>query len=846
MAYKYSKGTFALDKIRAKDDAEILDDKKLKFGTNGDVTFEYDEDGADVLQIAGGDVRFAHGANNKFQIRDDAIYLQSSADGQLDLVADSKVKFTAGTVEASADLKVGDDLSLTSDSAVMNFGADNDVTLTHVHDTGLRLNKAMEFAASTELIKSDGSNGLQIKAQAGILLDSDSASWKLSDGGTQIAHLAASGQDLVFKDTDDVEIFRIDESADSLLMAGGNAIEFRDSNAYIKHDGTDLKIADDADINLVAGANVLLDAEATIILDSKAGDISFQDNGAAQLAIDMDGTAGEIIMQLKVDSDDFVFKQYDGTEVFRVEDDGAFDIAGGAGSSGVTVTAAGQLTADGRVIIDDATEATSTTDGSLQTDGGLSVAKSAVIGDDLDLLSDSAILSLGAGKDVTLTHDGGTGATLASAGAFLIDGAAAVSIDGASGINIGTNDSGAAISIGHSTSEVTVNDNLTVTGDLVVNGATTTVSTTNMVVEDKFIELGNGVTGSPSGDAGFVIERGDDDNVAMIWDESADEFFLGSGTVTGASTGNLSLTAANLQAAVVRSSKLEIDGASDYIDVATDLKLVAAADILLDPAGGDVKVDGNLIPNADNGGALGASGTEWSDLFLNSGAVVNFDGGDVTMTHSSNLLAIAGGNTRVARLELDGASDYLDVDTNLKIVAAADILLDPAGGDVKVDGNLLPNADNGGALGASGTEWSDLFLNSGAVVNFDGGDVTMTHASNKLTIAGGETVVGALSTAFSGSVTGSSYPIQAAEDFFVGVDSSANTVNVILPTAAAAGAGKMYVVKDIGGNASSNNITITGSAATNRIDGAVGAITIDSPYGAVNFMSDGSSKWYVW
>ena len=78
-------------------------------------------------------------------------------------------------------------------------------------------------------------------------------------------------------------------------------------------------------------------------------------------------------MQLKVDSDDFVFKQFDGTEVFRVEDNGDFDIAGGAGSSGVTVTSTGQLTADGRVIVDDATEATTTTDGSLQTDGGLSV-----------------------------------------------------------------------------------------------------------------------------------------------------------------------------------------------------------------------------------------------------------------------------------------------------------------------------------------------------------------------------------------------------------------------------------------------------------------------------------------
>ena len=37
----------------------------------------------------------------------------------------------------------------------------------------------------------------------------------------------------------------------------------------------------------------------------------------------------------------------------------------------------------------------------------------------------------------------------------------------------------AAISIGHTTSETTVNDNLTVTGNLTVSGTTTTVDTTN-------------------------------------------------------------------------------------------------------------------------------------------------------------------------------------------------------------------------------------------------------------------------------------------------------------------------------------------------------------------------------
>lgn len=62
------------------------------------------------------------------------------------------------------------------------------------------------------------------------------------------------------------------------------------------------------------------------------------------------------------------------------------------------------LTVGGRILTNDTTEATTTTDGSLQTDGGLSVAMSAVIGDDLDLLSNGAILNIGVAEKFTATH----------------------------------------------------------------------------------------------------------------------------------------------------------------------------------------------------------------------------------------------------------------------------------------------------------------------------------------------------------------------------------------------------------------------------------------------------------
>ena len=72
-------------------------------------------------------------------------------------------------------------------------------------------------------------------------------------------------------------------------------------------------------------------------------------------------------------------------------------------------------TFSGKLITDDATEATSATDGSLQTDGGLSVVKSAVIGDDLDLLSNSAVFKVGSDQPFTLTHSNASNTLMASA-----------------------------------------------------------------------------------------------------------------------------------------------------------------------------------------------------------------------------------------------------------------------------------------------------------------------------------------------------------------------------------------------------------------------------------------------
>jgi hypothetical protein len=69
---------------------------------------------------------------------------------------------TDGGVGIAKDLVVGDDILLKSDSAALSFGADGDVTLTHVADTGLRLedNDKMLFGTGSDLsVHWDGTDG---------------------------------------------------------------------------------------------------------------------------------------------------------------------------------------------------------------------------------------------------------------------------------------------------------------------------------------------------------------------------------------------------------------------------------------------------------------------------------------------------------------------------------------------------------------------------------------------------------------------------------------------------------------------------------------------------------------
>ena len=65
---------------------------------------------------------------------------------------------------------------------------------------------------------------------------------------------------------------------------------------------------------------------------------------------------------------------------------------------------------------------------------------------------------------------------------------------------------------------------LTVWGDLTVKGTTTTVDSETVTIADNIIVLNSNATGSASQNAGIEIERGDDANVQLRWNESTDKW----------------------------------------------------------------------------------------------------------------------------------------------------------------------------------------------------------------------------------------------------------------------------------------------------------------------------------
>ena len=281
-----------------------------------------------------------------------------------------------------------------ADGSIIYFGDDQDTTLTHTDGSGLTLNSTnkLMFNDASQFIQGVSATVLDIAATDEIELTAT-----LID---VVGNLAVSGTLA---------------QADTVTMATNKKIQFRDTAIHISStaDG-DLSIAADDEVDITStlidiNGNVDISGTALITGVATHGDDVVSDTDST----DDLGTTGVRWANLYVDAitatDQITATGFTGTL------DGILG-SGAAAAATTTTLASTTITASGIIKTDDTTAATSTTDGSLQTDGGLSVAADAVIGDDLILLSDAAVLSFGANSEIALTHVHDTGLLLTDSG----------------------------------------------------------------------------------------------------------------------------------------------------------------------------------------------------------------------------------------------------------------------------------------------------------------------------------------------------------------------------------------------------------------------------------------------
>ena len=220
----------------------------------------------------------------------------------------------------------------------------------------------------------------------------------------------------------------------------------------------------------------------------------------------------------------------------------------------------------------------------------------------------------------------------------------------------------------------------------------------------------------------------------------------------------------------------------------------------------NISASGDIVPITTDGSSLGSSTHNFSDLFLDSGAVVNFDSGDMTLTHAANEVQVDGGDLVVESTNKVGfggapSTDYIHKSTDVKIVAAADITLNPGGNNVKPGGNSEDD------LGVSGTAWRTLYVDS-IKMNGQGSIDGATHitGSGNLEISGN--ISGSINTTGSFSdlmAVGAGASVAASSASLVSFRNNANSQFGYLASADT----QAITTGIVGYNTSTGNLTIS-------------------------------------
>ena len=733
----------------------------------------------------------------KLYFRDTGLYIASNADGDLDIVSD-------GTAIDSINIESAGGITLDAGTASSGvaYEDDGDEMLRIFNSSSDVIFQIKNDAKDLVIQQYDGYEVVRFSDTRGKMFLYDEGGEYLQSDATDLT--IASGNDINLTATTDINI------PSGVGLTFGHA-----SNQKIEGDGTDLAIDATGNINITStvneagsiyvranagtsetvkihsdqGTSVTEGAESVTIL-SDAGGIGVRStaNLANAVNVTVDGGTTSSIS---------IFNDQ-GTSV--TEGSESIAILSDAGGIGIRSTAnlvnAVNITNDGG------------TSGTIQifNDQGTSVAEGS---SSIELLSDVGGVELKSTADlakaIKLIADGGTSETIyiqsdQGTGADSIEitsdaGGVTISAGNTShGVKVGTV-SGAPVSIGHGTSETTVNDNLTVTGDLTVSGTTTTVSSSTLTIGDSLIKLAQGYTGSAY-DQGIVFTRGDGansntQNMALIWDESADTFAtIKAATEAGTTAGNVTVT--------------------DYVNFR---------------AGAITADDTSTFTN---GLTVGSDGSGADVTFHSATSSDNFlwDSSEealiITGTDGQTALNVADGNLVVAdTLDVNGTVDF-DV-TDFDVASSGDVDLvstSNAAGAITIRTNagtsetIKIHADQGTSV-TEGAESVTILSDAGGVGIRS--TANLVNAVN-ITVDGGTTSTLTLFNDQGTSVTEGAASVQLLSDAGgIGIKSTANLASSILLTADGGTSETIKIHSDQG----------TGAASIGLVSDA-GGITLDA------------------
>ena len=593
-------------------------------------------------------------STEKLYFRDTAIYLNSSADGQLDLVADTEIQIAATTVDINGNVDISGTLTVAGaldfgDAALSNVG---DVQLDSIAGDG-DTNTSITFSGSDVItIANAGTN--QITFNDGSILpvadndiDLGSSSYEFKDGyfdGTLYADAINFNGTAISSTAAELNIVDGGTSATSTTVADADRVVLNDNGTMVQVAVTDLAAYFDDEItampNLVTTAATTVGALNSGSITSGFGTI---DTGSSTI------TTTGLITGGSLDIDNVLIN---GTTIGHTDDTDLITLADGV------VTVAGELDAttldiSGNADIDGTTNLDAVDiDGAVQIDATVTVGVDDQ-GYDVKFFGDTAsayvmwdtsadkLLTAG-GATVDIVKDklliGGTAVTTTAAELNVLDAVTAGTVTASLGVVVDSNkDIGSFRNI-TLTGELDAGS-LDISGDADIDGT----------LEADAITVGGTTLAEYISDtAGAMVGSNTETGVTVTYQDSDNTIDF---AIDAAQTTITSIYATDL--IMGEDSQTAIDfGTANEIDFKVD----NAARLTL--------TSGALYPVTDNQIDLGTSSLEFKDAFFD-GTVTSdaFAGpltGDVTGTSSKVTVSDSTANTNFPVVFHDESDALLD------------------------------------------------------------------------------------------------------------------------------------------------------------------------------------------